>query len=168
MSWLIYSLIQSYRNLEKELKEIRKKCIGSSSTTPTTPLPSVANNKNNTQDTSYLSTITNAISKEYKSMYGTDSNIQKFKNMNSPSTSTIYVPPGKLTPNMPVNTPVKTSSTPTPIPIAKQTTGAYTPTGDQIYSTDDNDSQSYDNDPLSSMRHSLINGLLTVKNYAAI
>jgi hypothetical protein len=33
--WLVYSLIQSYRNLEKELKEIRAKCIGVNNAAPT-------------------------------------------------------------------------------------------------------------------------------------
>ena len=35
--WLVYSLIQSYRNLEKELKEIRAKCINMNTPAQTKP-----------------------------------------------------------------------------------------------------------------------------------
>ena len=41
--WLVYSLIQSYRNLEKELREIRAKCIGFNTAATTATLSTSSN-----------------------------------------------------------------------------------------------------------------------------
>ncbi len=112
--WLVYSLINSYRSLEKELREIRAKCMAQPQpqVSTTTPQIKTANTSSN------ININVNS---------GTQSTAQ-FKN--------------------------KTKS------------GAYTPNGEEIYA--DNNEDKYDNDPLSSMRNSLLSGLKTAKNYAAI
>jgi len=115
--WLVYSLIQSYRNLEKELREIRVKCIGVN----TVPTKESSSNVS-TKSTATTSTFTNSKNKS--------------------------VQPEQLT----------------PVDKTAQT-GAYTSTGDQIYS---NDSDPYDNDPLSSMKKNLLYGLNSLKTYSAI
>ena len=146
--WLVYSLIQSYRNLEKELREIRAKCIGVNNTAS-----SEENKSTTTTDTSKTATFIT-------------------------SKKDIYVPPGKLTPSSRVDSPIKTrnntntrdnSATPdkntTNEESSSTQTGAYTPTGDQVYSTD---SDPYDNDPLSSMKKNLLYGLKSLKTYSEI
>jgi hypothetical protein len=51
IAWLIYSLIQSHHNIEKELREIRIKCVLPStnydSSTISTTSPASYSNKNN-------------------------------------------------------------------------------------------------------------------------
>ena len=135
--WLVYSLIQSYRNLEKELKEIRAKCIGINNVAVTT-------------------TATTATTKKSETMSATNSPptpTQITQKVTGNKQSVNDVSQEKITTNAKVNT-----STPS---------GAYTSTGDQLYSSDSS-STLYDNDPLSSMRNSLISGLNTVKKYAMI
>ena len=132
--WLVYSLIQSYRNLEKELREIRAKCIGFN-TAATTATLSTSSNLDKPKTTATTSTFTN----------------QKKK----------FVQPGQLTPVDKENSSNKTKNN----TGTNEQTGAYTPTGDQIYS---NDSDPYDNDPLSSMKKNLLYGLKSLKTYSAI
>ena len=121
--WLVYSLIQSYRNLEKELKEIRAKCIIGSTTASTAATTSTAATATTTKTTETLV---------------------------SP-TQTKKVVVGDTT------APAKTGPP----------SGAYTPTGDQVYSSD-SDTTLHNNDPLYSMRNSLVSGLNSIKNYATI
>lgn len=120
--WLVYSLIQSYRNLEKELREIRAKCIGVNNTTTT----STTSGTTETMSISPTQTKDNVVGKTTEKQTSS---------------------------NVPANT-----SAPS---------GAYTPTGDQLYSTDNN-STLYDNDPLSSMRKTLVSGLNSIKTAAMI
>jgi hypothetical protein len=118
--WLVYSLIQSYRNLEKELKEIRAKCIG----------------------------VNNITVKESEDNPSKTTNIPKPK-------ETVERIVGNKTDVSPTKVNTDTPS------------GAYTSTGDQLYSSENN-STLYDNDPLISMRNSVISGLKNIKHYATI
>lgn len=137
--WLVYSLIQSYRNLEKELKEIRAKCIGVNAMTPK-------------------------------------------KSVSKPDSVSKPVP---VTTPVPVTSPDSESTTEkSPAPKSKTTqgsgsgyysstqTGAYTSTGDEIYTNtnknDDKNNTKYDNDPISSMKNTLVGGLNALKMYASI
>jgi len=64
IAWLIYSLIQSHHNIEKELREIRMKCILPTST-PSSNTKDIYSNSNNyplnTLKTSLISNLTNLL-----------------------------------------------------------------------------------------------------------
>jgi len=130
--WLVYSLIQSYRNLEKELKEIRAKCINMN--TPVQTIP------------------TEPVKEETK----TEEIQSELKDAKDPKEEISKIPPNKLTPNNAVNKNY----------IEDKQTGAYTSTGEEIYVN--NSSDPYNNDPIVSMKNTLVHGLQLLKNYSAI
>lgn len=132
--WLVYSLINSYRNLEKELREIRAKCIGVNNTT---------SKDEPTKSTTKTASFTNP-------------------------KKDIYVPPGKLTPSNTADSSIKTPKNTEKNTETETQTGAYTSTGDQVYSTDSDTYDPYDNDPMSSMKKNLLYGLKSLKTYSAI
>jgi len=135
--WLVYSLIQSYRNLEKELKEIRAKCINMNNPAQTKPSEPV---------------------KEITKAEVIQSELKDAKNPKDVSDGTVNnkIPSNKLTPKTVVNKNY----------IEDKQTGAYTSTGEEIYVN--NSSDPYNNDPIVSMKNTLVHGLQLLKNYSAI
>jgi hypothetical protein len=113
--WLVYSLIQSYRNLEKELKEIRAKCINMNNPAQTKPSEPI---KETTKDEIIQSELKDA------------------KNLTDVSDGTVNnkIPPNKLTPNTVVNKNY----------IEDKQSGAYTSTGEEIYVNNSSDPYSND------------------------
>jgi hypothetical protein len=147
--WLVYSLIQSYRNLEKELKEIRAKCIGVNALTP----PTSVNKPSSTQaatpapvaDIPVTTTqvTEKAPPKTTQSNQGAQGNLGTA--VNKPATTGYY---------------------------SNSQTGAYTSTGDEIYSKSKDDTNVspliYDNDPINSLKNNIVGGLNALKMYTSI
>lgn len=145
--WLVYSLIQSYRNLEKELKEIRAKCIN-------------MNVPAQTQTSAYEG-VKEEIKPEIKQEI--QSELKDAKNpkdtTNAKSTISLKnqnISIDKLTPTNDVNKNY----------LEDKQSGAYTSTGEEIYVN--NNSDPYNNDPIVSMKNNLVHGLQLIKNYSAI
>ena len=64
IGWLIYSLIQSHHNIEKELREIRMKCVLPNNTSPSSNKDQYSNTDNyplNSLKTSLVSNLTSLL-----------------------------------------------------------------------------------------------------------
>lgn len=145
LMWLIYSLIQSYRSLEKELKEIRAKCIiGTSGGHVSTHS---INSSNVTKASIPMNSLTPVVNSQVDTYQSTQTG-------------------DDLTPSAPVNTPVKVGYTRDISNSHNRNSGTYTSDGEQVYSQ--NSLQKYDNDPMSSMKANIIDGLNVLKAYSAI